>query len=680
MYKNTAGKLIVYAYDKTTNNAVIDDEGNITCQHSLDGADSGALTDTNPVPISDANHAGKYAFDLTVGETNGDVNEYSPVSSTTDVVVIVVGIYTIANNIGTPIDLDSSGDATLAGMLTKMADDNAGADFDAETDSLNKQAAAIISGFPVNNTADAEPGGGEVVTGTNTANDGDSTFLDDGTYWQVAATTAVGGFGLNVVQTFTLGTTKEANLLHVNAKETFAGAGDASRVHVWFYNYITTNWDQASDSGTAISGSSDMTYSYAILAAHQQTSDGEVQVRYTTTSTTTNQYLYLDQVILQTITSGPTLAEIAEAVWAHIIAGHDELTAGYALDKTRVLATTVAARTDASTFTIADGTAVEDDYVGAVILIEDDSTGYYVPRRVTAYAQATKSITVDRALGFTIAAGDHIYIQSAGYGDVNVRTITNNAVTAAAIADAAIDNATFAADVGSTAYASNIIALAVRKVLDELLLDRLVKVADNDDVVNDSIIAKLAAANSDWTTYDPTTSSLGANRTNTGTAGAGLTDVGGFSTGAKAELQVEANDALIANNLDHLMKTPVASGTDYTTEVPDGTVLSHIMTKAGDTSTYDDATDSLEGISDKAITAGVGSVTFTLTVEDVATDPIEGVAVWVTSDSGGSTVVAGTLYTNSSGQVVFYLDAATYYFWKQDPRYNFTNPEAIAVS
>ena len=114
--------------------------------------------------------------------------------------------------LGVPVALDG-GAATIAGMLTKMADDNAGADFDATTDSLNKIEASIVAGFPVNNTADVEPGGGTIVTGTNTANDGDSTFLDDGTYWQVAATTADGdGFGLSVIQTFTLGTAKRANL------------------------------------------------------------------------------------------------------------------------------------------------------------------------------------------------------------------------------------------------------------------------------------------------------------------------------------------------------------------------------------------------------------------------------------------------------------------------------------
>jgi len=49
-------------------------------------------------------------------------------------------------------------------------------------------------------------------------------------------------------------------------------------------------------------------------------------------------------------------------------------------------------------------------------------------------------------------------------------------------------------------------------------------------------------------------------------------------------------------NLDHLMKTAVASGADMTTEVADGTVLSNIMTETGDTSDFVRTTDSLEAI------------------------------------------------------------------------------------
>jgi len=117
-------------------------------------------------------------------------------------------------------------------------------------------------------------------------------------------------------------------------------------------------------------------------------------------------------------------------------------------------------------------------------------------------------------IGFRAAALNNALIDGGDTLDVNVTAMAANAVTAAAIADAAIDNATFAADVGSTAYATNIIALAVRKVLDEIKLDHLVAVADADDVVDSSIIAKLASkgATPDWSTFVNTTDSLEAVR------------------------------------------------------------------------------------------------------------------------------------------------------------------------
>jgi len=88
--------------------------------------------------------------------------------------------------------------------------------------------------------------------------------------------------------------------------------------------------------------------------------------------------------------------------------------------------------------------------------------------------------------------------------------IADNAIAAEHLAAAAIDNATFAADVGSTAYATNIIALAVRKALDEIKLDHLIAVADADDVVDNSVIAKLVSksATANWSDFVNTTDSL----------------------------------------------------------------------------------------------------------------------------------------------------------------------------
>ena len=79
--------------------------------------------------------------------------------------------------------------------------------------------------------------------------------------------------------------------------------------------------------------------------------------------------------------------------------------------------------------------------------------------------------------------------------------------------------------------------------------------------------------------------------------------------------------------------------------------------------------------------AGTGSIAFTVTVTDSASGhPLPGAAVWVTTDLAGSTVAAGTLYTNAFGKAVFNLNAGIYYVWVQHEGYTGTNPTQITVS
>jgi hypothetical protein len=122
----------------------------------------------------------------------------------------------------------------------------------------------------------------------------------------------------------------------------------------------------------------------------------------------------------------------------------------------------------------------------------------------TGYAGGTTKLDVNTA---SISA-NAITATSINADAIEAAKIKDDAITAAKIAAGAIDNATFAADVGSTAYASNIIALAVRKVLDEIKLDHLVAVADSDDVADNSIIGKLASTDGDWSKFSDTTDSL----------------------------------------------------------------------------------------------------------------------------------------------------------------------------
>ena len=75
---------------------------------------------------------------------------------------------------------------------------------------------------------------------------------------------------------------------------------------------------------------------------------------------------------------------------------------------------------------------------------------------------------------------------------------------------------------------------------------------------------------------------------------------------------------------------------------------------------------------------GSGSTSTTVTVND-GVNPIDGVDVWVSTDSAGTNVVARGS-TGALGTVVFMLDAGTYYAWKQLAGYDFTNPQSFTVS
>lgn len=81
-----------------------------------------------------------------------------------------------------------------------------------------------------------------------------------------------------------------------------------------------------------------------------------------------------------------------------------------------------------------------------------------------------------------------------------------------------------------------------------------------------------------------------------------------------------------------------------------------------------------------ALFTGIGSSSWSYTLTDSSTSlPIEGANIWVTTDANGSTVVASG-YTNSSGSITFFLDAGTYYIWRQHASYTFVNPDIEVVT
>ena len=81
-----------------------------------------------------------------------------------------------------------------------------------------------------------------------------------------------------------------------------------------------------------------------------------------------------------------------------------------------------------------------------------------------------------------------------------------------------------------------------------------------------------------------------------GGTGDQFSDLGGMSDAMKAEVQVEANDALVALDLDHLLNVADAD------DVADDSVIGKMASTDGDWSNFDEATDSLQSNRDHATT------------------------------------------------------------------------------
>jgi hypothetical protein len=79
--------------------------------------------------------------------------------------------------------------------------------------------------------------------------------------------------------------------------------------------------------------------------------------------------------------------------------------------------------------------------------------------------------------------------------------------------------------------------------------------------------------------------------------------------------------------------------------------------------------------------AGAGATLETIHIETAAHAPIPNAGVWLSTDSAGADVIAGTLYTDDAGDVAFMVDiGVSYYVWCDSPRANVTNPTLWAVT
>ena len=159
LQKNVASqKIAVYAYDTAAGAPIIDDEGNITCYYSLDGAADVQTTDANPVPIDDVTMPGIYVFDLEQAETNGNMIVIYAKSATADVQLDPIIVFTDPPNFNV-LSIAATGEAqadvkeistsaTAANNMEIVFDTDFATGYDAVNDMWNVDAELVDGAAP----------------------------------------------------------------------------------------------------------------------------------------------------------------------------------------------------------------------------------------------------------------------------------------------------------------------------------------------------------------------------------------------------------------------------------------------------------------------------------------------------------------------------------------------------
>ena len=149
----------------------------------------------------------------------------------------------------------------------------------------------------------------------------------------------------------------------------------------------------------------------------------------------------------------------------------------------------------------------------------------------------------------------------------------------------------------------------------------------------------------------------------------------GVATALFNEL-IESNSGVSRYTAAALAQAPSGSGLSLSDSISDGQTANTVGKALENAIDFLDA--AISGVGG-AVGSGADAVTLTI-LEDDGSTPIADADVWVSTDSAGSTVVAGTLQTNSLGKATFQLDAGvTYYRWVQKDGLNFTNPTSFVA-
>ena len=261
----------------------------------------------------------------------------------------------------------------------------------------------VVAGFPTANVATS----GVAVNGTVDAGTYASTALRDNAYWQVSP---VAG-GLTVEPKFLLGTAQRVSHVMVNGHW---DALAARKLNCYAYNYITTAWDQLTDDGNRMNhATSDQDYGpWVLLTAHQKAADGEVHLRFASTSITAGDNLYLDQVLVYSVAIGGgfSLADIAAAVSAHDVSLHSDHNAlGFRVSQVVIDEYAITTPTSTTVFTCSSLPAVTDFYKYHRIRIHDVTNSRYMDSWILSMTDAGV-VTLGKAVPVAPDASSEMYV------------------------------------------------------------------------------------------------------------------------------------------------------------------------------------------------------------------------------------------------------------------------------
>gem|GEM_PF-2677253 len=259
------------------------------------------------------------------------------------------------------------------------------------------------------------------------------------------------------------------------------------------------------------------------------------------------------------------------------------------------------AQNDLDIITGADGVNLLSATQASIDATEADTNELQVddyPTTLATLATATALTTAQNDLDI-ITGADGVNLLSATQASIDAIEVDTGTTLDAAIAviDANVDQieAAVITNAAGVDIAADIIALKAETVLivadtNELQTDW----ADGGrlDLIIDELTTNIDAIETD-------TADL---QSQIGMAGAGLTDLGGMSTTMKAQVNTEADSAIVTYGLDHLIFTSVIG-----TDIADDSIVAFMTSKSA-TADWDDfvnTTDSLQAIRDNQ-SAGTG--------------------------------------------------------------------------